>query len=124
MRMSSAVFLAAVLALSTLDGVAGEKQLVDVKELAGTWQGWVTRGDGHERATMYVAADGSYRSLTTDGAYTEGKFYLQDGTLRYRSSRTTGTASLSEDQGKTVLRVMPADPMYGAGSSAEYERVE
>jgi len=124
MRMSSAVFLAAVLALSTLDGVAGEKQLVDVKELAGTWQGWVTRGDGHERATMYVSADGSYRSLTTDGAYTEGKFYLQDGTLRYRSSRTTGTASLSEDQGKTVLRVMPADPMYGAGSSAEYERVE
>ena len=64
MRMSSAVFLAAVLALSTLDGVAGEKQLVDVKELAGTWQGWVTRGDGHERATMYVSADGSYRSLT------------------------------------------------------------
>jgi hypothetical protein len=124
MRMSSAVFLAAVLALSTLDGVAGEKQLVDVKELAGTWQGWVTRGDGHERATMYVSDDGSYRSLTTDGAYTEGKFYLQDGTLRYRSSRTTGTASLSEDQGKTVLRVMPADPMYGAGSSAEYERVE
>ena len=124
MRMSSAVFLAAVLALSTLDGVAGEKQLVDVKELAGTWQGWVTRGDGHERATMYVSVDGSYRSLTTDGAYTEGKFYLQDGTLRYRSSRTTGTASLSEDQGKTVLRVMPADPMYGAGSSAEYERVE
>jgi hypothetical protein len=124
MRTSSAVFLAAVFALSTLDGVAGEKQLVDVKELAGTWQGWVTRGDGHERATMYVSADGSYRSLTTDGAYTEGKFYLQDGTLRYRSSRTTGTASLSEDQGKTVLRVMPADPMYGAGSSAEYERVE
>ena len=123
MRMKSAVCLAVVFALSTLDGVAGEKQIVDVKELAGTWQGWVTRGDGHERATIFVSADGSYRSLTTGGANTEGKFYLQDGTLRYRSSRTTGTASLSEDQGKTVLRVMPADLMYGAGS-AEYERVE
>jgi len=72
---------------------------------------------------MFVSADGSYRSLTTGGAETEGKFYLQDGTLRYRSSRTTGRASLSEDQGKTVLRVMPAAPLYGAGS-AEYERLE
>ena len=25
---------------------------------------------------MYVSADGSYRSLTTGGASTEGKFYL------------------------------------------------
>ena len=75
------------------------------------------------RALLGVAEEkqiGSYRSLTTGGASTEGKFYLQDGKLLYRSSRTTGTASLSEGQGKTVLRVMPADPTYGAGS-AEYE---
>ena len=65
MRMNSALFLAAVLALSTLDGVAGEKQITDVQELAGTWRGWVTRDNGQERATMYVSADGSYRSLTT-----------------------------------------------------------
>jgi len=123
MRMNRALLLAAVFALSPLDGVAGEKQIVTVEELAGSWQGWITRGEDQEHATMYVSADGSYRSLTTGGASTEGKFYLQEGKLLYRSSRTTGTVSLSEDQGKTVLRVMPADPAYGAGS-AEYERVE
>jgi hypothetical protein len=35
MRMRRALLLAAVIALSTLDGVAEEKQIVDVKELAG-----------------------------------------------------------------------------------------
>ncbi|PYN79776.1 MAG: hypothetical protein DMD96_15800 [Candidatus Rokuibacteriota bacterium] len=123
MRMYLALFLAAVFSLSPLDGVAEEKQIVDVKELAGSWRGWVTREQGQERATMIVSADGSYRALTTDGASTEGKFYLQDGKLRYRSSRTTGTASLSEDQGKTMLTVMPGDPTYHTGR-AEYERIK
>jgi len=93
MRMHRALLLAAVFALSPLDGVAGEKQI------------------------------GSYRSLTTGGARTEGKFYLQDGKLLYRSSRTTGTASLSEDKGKTVLSVKPEDPNYRTGTG-EYERVK
>jgi hypothetical protein len=123
MRTNRALLLAAVLALSPLDGVAGEKQIVAVEELAGSWQGWVTRGERREHATLYVSADGSYRSLTAGGATTEGKFYLRDGKLLYRSSRTTGTASLSEDQGTIVLTVMPADPAYGAGS-ARYERIK
>jgi hypothetical protein len=72
---------------------------------------------------MIVTADGSYRASTTRGSTTEGKFYLQDGKLRYRSSRTTGTASLSEDKGKTVLTVMPEDPNFRTGS-AEYERLK
>jgi len=61
--------------------------------------------------------------LTTDGAITEGKFYLQEGRLRYRSSRTTGAASLSEDQGKTMLKVMPENSYYKTGE-AQYERVK
>jgi len=123
MRMYLAILVAAVFAVSPLDGVAEEKQIVDVKELAGSWQGWVTREQGQERATLIVSTDGSYRALTTDGATTEGKFYLQDGKLRYRSSRTTGTASLSEDQGKTMLKVMPENSYYKTGR-AEYERVK
>jgi len=123
MRIHLVLLLAAVLTLSPHDGVAGEKQIIDVKELAGSWQGWITREDGRERATLIVSSDGSYRALTTHGATTEGKFYLQDGKLRYRSSRTTGTASLSEDQGKTRLTVMPADSQYKTGG-AEYERVK
>jgi len=123
MRTHVAVLLAAVCALVPLDGMAEEKQIADVRELAGSWQGWVTRDDGQERALLIVAADGSYRALTTDGASTEGKFYLQNGKLHYRSSRTTGTASLSDDQGKIVLTVMPENVYYKTGG-AKYERVK
>ncbi len=39
MRMHRALLLVVVFALSPLDGVAGEKQIADVKELEGSWQG-------------------------------------------------------------------------------------
>jgi hypothetical protein len=123
MRMHLALLLVVVFALSPLDGVAEERQIVDVKELVGSWQGWITKEQRREGATMIVIADGSYRATTTGGSSTEGKFYMEDGKLRYRSSRTTGTVSLSEDQGKTVLTMVPGEPTYGAGS-AEYERVK
>ena len=123
MRLHLALLLAAVLAMSPLDGVAGEKQVRDVNELAGSWRGWVTGEQGQERATMIVSADGSYKASTTRGSTTEGKFHLQDGKLLYRSSRTTGTARLSEDQGTTTLTVLPADPNLATGR-AEYERVK
>ena len=123
MRAHFALLLGAMFALSPLNGVAGEKQIADIKELAGSWRGWVTREEGQERATLIISADGSYRALTTDGAITEGKFYLQEGRLRYRSSRTTGAASLSEDQGKTMLKVMPENSYYKTGE-AQYERVK
>jgi hypothetical protein len=123
MRMHRALLLAAVFALSTLDGVAEEKQIVDVKELAGSWRGWVTGEQGDERATMNVSADGSYKASTISGSTTVGTFYLQDGKLQYRSSRTIGTASVSEDKGKTVLKLMPEDLNYRTGR-AEYERVK
>jgi len=126
-----ALLLAAVLALSPLDGLAGEKQIVDVKELAGSWRGWVNEVPGDEWAMMTVSADGSYKASTISGT-TVGRFYLQAGELRYRSSRTTplampsaevlGTASVSEDNGKTVLTLMPEDPNYLG--RAEFERVK
>ena len=50
MKMHLALVVAAVFAMSPLDGVAGEKQVVDVKELAGSWRGWVTGEQGDERA--------------------------------------------------------------------------
>src|SRR5262245_18821770 len=123
MRMHLALLLVVVCALLSLDAVAEERQIADVKELAGSWQGWITREQRREGATMVVIADGSYRAMTTGGSSTEGKFYLEEGKLRYRSSRTTGTVSLSEDQGKTVLTMVPGEPTYGAGS-AKYERVK
>ena len=116
--------LAVLFALCPLHGLAGEMQVTDVKELAGSWRGWVvTDQQGDERATMNVSADGSYKASTISGSTTVGTFYLQDGKLRYRSSRTTGTASVSEDKGKTVLKLMPEDPNYRTGR-AQYERVK
>jgi hypothetical protein len=119
MRTKLALFLAAVFAVSPLAGFAAEKQIKDVKELAGSWQGWVTE-QTQERANMVVQADGKYKASTTRGVTTEGQFYLQGGKLRYRSSRSDGTAKLSEDKGKATLTVTADNPDYG---KAEYERI-
>jgi hypothetical protein len=81
MRMHRALLLAAVFALSTLDGVAEEKQIVDAKELVGSWRGWVAEVAGDEWATMNVSADGSYKASTIS-VTTVGKFYLQAGRIR------------------------------------------
>ena len=72
---------------------------------------------------MNVQPDGGYKASTVSGSTAEGKFYLKDGKLLYRSSRTTGTARLSEEGGKTTLTVTPEDPNYRTGK-AEYERVK
>jgi len=123
MRWYLAIFLAAAFATSPLDGLAGEKQIADVKELAGSWRGWVRTEFGRERATMVVEEDGTYKASTTRGTLTQGTFSLRDGKLRYQSTRTTGAASLSIDQGKTVLTMMPVDPTADTGRT-EYERVK
>ena len=44
------------------------------------------------------------------------------GALAMPSAEVLGTASVSEDQGKTVLTLMPEDPNYLG--RAEYERVK
>jgi hypothetical protein len=121
MKMRGVLLLAVVLALSPLDGLAGDKQVANIKELEGSWRGWVTGEQGQERATMTVSSDGRYKAATTTGTTAEGQFYLQDGKLLYRSSRTAGTAKLTEDKGRTTLTLIPADTTYGTG---EYERVK
>ena len=120
--MRRSLCLAVLFALYPLHGLAGEKQVTDVKELAGSWRGWVTGEQGQERATMTVSPDGSYKAATTRRSTADGQFYLQDGKLLYRSSRTTGTAKLTEDQGRTTLSVIPDDPNYRTGTG-DYERV-
>ena len=129
--MRRALLLAGMLALSPPHGVAGEKQIVDVKELAGNWRGWVTEVAGEEWNTMNVSVDGSFKAVTISGSIV-GRFYLDAGQLRYRSRRLTplampsaevlGAASVSEDTGKAVLTLMPDDPTYLG--KAEYERVK
>src|SRR2546426_10284936 len=102
MRMHLALLFAAVIAVSPLVGVAGEKQIVDVKELAGSWRGWVTAEAGQGRATMNIQAAGRYKAAPTRGSTAQGKFYPQEGKLRYRSSRSNRTRKLSHDQVTTT----------------------
>ena len=123
MRITLVLLLAVTFVTLPFQGLAADKQIKDVKELAGSWQGWVTAEVGDERATMIVQADGSYKASTTRGTTAEGKFYLQDGKLMYRSSRTAGLAKLTEEGGKTTITILPDDPSYRTGS-ARYERVK
>jgi hypothetical protein len=122
-----AVFIALVFAASPLAAVAAEKQITDIKQLAGTWQGWVTSQlSGSERVLMTIKEDGSYQSSTTrdGGTLTVGKYYLQGGKVRYKSSRTEGTAVVSEDKGKTTLTLSPEGSFNPVTGPATYERVK
>src|SRR5262245_721879 len=117
MKAQAALLLAVVLVIFPFSGIADEK------ELAGSYQGWVTTEMGQERATMIVQPNGNYKASTVRGSAAEGQFYLQDGKLLYRSSRTTGKAQLTEDKGKTTLSVIPDDPNYRTGRG-DYERTK
>jgi hypothetical protein len=122
-----AVFIALVFAVSPLAAVAAEKQITDIKQLAGTWQGWVTSQlSGSERVLMTIKEDGTYQSSTTrdGGTLTVGKYYLQGGKVRYKSSRTEGTAVVSEDKGKTTLTLSPEGSFNPVTGPATYERVK
>jgi len=122
-----ALVVALVFALSPVAGLAADKQITDVKELAGTWQGWVnSQLAGSERVLMTIKADGSYQSSTTrdGGTLTVGKYYMDGGKLKYRSSRTEGTAVVSEDKGKTTLTLKPEGSYNQDTGPATYERVK
>jgi len=123
MRINLVLLLTVAFATLPFQGLAADKQIQDVKELAGSWQGWVTAEVGDERATMIVHEDGSYKASTTRGTTAEGKFYLQGDKLMYRSSRTAGVATLTEDSGKTTITITPDDPTYRTGK-AQYERMK
>jgi len=102
-----ALVVALVFALSPVACVAADKQITDVKELAGTWQGWVnSQLAGSERVLMTIKPDGSYQSSSgrDGGTLTVGKYYLDGGKLNYRSSRTEGTAVVSEDKPPLTLK--------------------
>ena len=91
MKWHLALFLAASFATSPLDGLAGEKQIANVKELAGSWRGLVKTEFGREGATMVVEEDGTYKASTTRGTLTQGTFYLQTAScdINRRARRPT-----------------------------------
>ena len=122
-----ALVVALVFALSPVAGLTADKQITDVKEVAGTWQGWVnSQLAGSERVLMTIKADGSYQSSSNrdGGTLTVGKYYLDGGKLKYQSSRTEGTAVVSEDKGEMTLTLKPEGSYNQNTGLATYERVK
>jgi hypothetical protein len=114
------------LALAPVPASAVEKQITDVREIAGTWEGWATSQLGAQtRIQMTIKPDGTYESSTIPpgGTLTRGTYYLDGGRLRYRSSRTQGTATVSQDDGKTRLTMTPEGTVHYATGPATFERV-
>jgi hypothetical protein len=129
MSSRSLIALFYVLAFAVSPGVvlADDKQITDIKQLAGTWQGWVTSQlSGSERVLMTIKEDGSYQSATTrdGGTLTVGRYFLEGGKVRYKSSRTQGTAVISEDKGKTTLTLAPEGSFNPVTGPAVYERIK
>ena len=58
------------------------------------------------------------------GTLTVGKYYLQGGKVRYKSSRSEGTVVISEDKGKTTMILAPEGSFNPVTGPATYERVK
>jgi hypothetical protein len=115
------------LGLSSVPVVAAEKRITDVKEIAGSWEGWATSQLGAQtRIQMIIKPDGTYESSTIPpgGTLTRGTYYLDGGTLRYRSSRTQGTATVSHENGKSRLTMTPEGSVSYATGPATFERLK
>jgi hypothetical protein len=72
---------------------------------------------------MTVKEDGSYEASTQFGTLTVGKYSLEDGKLRYRSTLSVGTATISEERGRTFLTVIPEGLKPITGKTV-YERIK
>jgi len=57
MRANVVLLLAAALVVSAAAALAGERQIADLKEIAGTWQGWTALGTTESRVMMVIRAE-------------------------------------------------------------------
>lgn len=100
---------------------------MDLRSLAGTWQGTASGTQGlSQPVTVVIASDGTY--TTTGGVYTaQGTAQVKDGKLVLTSTSTSGgqtgsrvaTAVLSErQQPSQVIQVLTGS---GASTSGPYE---
>ena len=122
MRNLAATLLLPVLLLAGCATIGPPRQVNDVRELAGRWQGWSTFGDS---VSVVIREDGRFEvTLTEPGNarshYIPGRLRLDGGVLTLSSGGTDiGTLTLHEADGKRVLKGDGARARDGAPYTVE-----
>jgi hypothetical protein len=93
-----------------------DKPIASVQNLAGDWRAL----GGVSAAAIRIKPDGSYEGLSANGAKTAGKITTAGGTASFRSAKSVGSVTWSQEAGKDVLLFVAGD---GRGS-ARLERVK
>src|SRR6266851_7105653 len=104
MRKLVAIVSAMLLvALTTAPALADSLTVSDVRELAGTWEGYARDDSGTSTTptTWTIREDGTYTSVWTTN--TEGRIQLVGGRLIYESGLTSGTLMLEQRGGRQLL---------------------
>ena len=104
MRAFIAILLAMFLAAPTAAPTSAESLTVtNVRELAGTWEGYPRDNSGTSTTptTWTIREDGTYTSAWTIN--TQGKIQLVNGKLIYESGLTNGTLALEQRGGRQLL---------------------
>jgi len=85
--------------------LAGNLTVTDVKELAGSWEGFLRADYNQQTAVRWtVREDGTFTSVGQ--SVSEGKIKLVDGRLMYETTLSKGTLSLEDRRGKQILNVV------------------
>jgi len=102
-KLVAIVFTMLLVALTTAAALAESLTVSDVRELAGTWEGYARDDSGTSATptTWTIREDGTYTSVWTTN--TEGRIQLVGGRLIYASGLTSGTLALEERGGKQLL---------------------
>lgn len=109
------LWLVFVVAASACASLPPAKEVKDVGEIAGKWEGTGTGPGGAVGVTSTINPDGTFTSIIGERKFT-GKIQVVDGKLRGKGDQTgnTGTWSLHEDKGKRILVYRSDDGRIGA----------
>jgi len=102
-KLVAIVFMMLLVALTTAPALAESLTVSNVRELAGTWEGYPRDNSGTSTTptTWTIREDGTYTSVWTIN--TQGKIQLVNGKVIYESGLTSGTLALEQRGGKQLL---------------------
>ena len=93
-RACIAVSVVVLIAMASLTALGGESRSLMSGTSRGPGGGWVS--GVQNVSTMTIREDRSYQASVPGRSADGRKYYLEDGKLRYRSSRSTGIETWAE----------------------------